>query len=34
MFSLNQYSSSQWSGTHALIKIAGKYAFADINTFG
>ena len=34
MCSLNQSSSSQWGRSHALSKIAGKYAFADVNAFG
>ena len=34
MCSLNQSFSSQWSRSHALSKIARKYAFADVNTFG
>ena len=34
MCSLNQSFNSQWSRSHALSKIAGKYTFRDINTFG
>ena len=34
MFSLSQSFSSQWSRSHALSKITGKYAFADVNIFG
>ena len=34
MCSLNQSFSSQWSKSHTVSKIAGKYAFADVNAFG
>ena len=31
---LDQSFSSQWGRSPALNKIARKYAFADVNTFG
>ena len=33
MCSLNPSSYSHWSRSHTLSKIAGKYAFADVNRF-
>ena len=34
MCSLDQSFSSQWSRSHSSSKIAGKYVFVDMNTFG
>ena len=34
MCSLNPSSYSHWNRSHTLNKIAGKYAFADVNRFG